>query len=107
MDRIFKEGVEKRFQRHLEMAEHVRAWTKENFALYSDEKYLSPTVTNVSNTREIDVVELNKELAKRGAMLSNGYGALKGICFRIAHMGDLQLKDVQWLTGQIDEVLNI
>ena len=107
MDRIFKEGVENRFQRHLDMAEHVRSWTRKNFALYSDEKYLSPTVTNVHNTREIDVVNLNAELAKRGAMLSNGYGDLKGKCFRIAHMGDLQIADVQWLTDQIDDILGL
>ena len=107
MDRIFAEGMEKRFQRHLDMAAHVRSWTQQHFALYSDEKYLSPTVTNVHNTREIDVVALNGELAKRGAMLSNGYGALKGICFRIAHMGDLQLSDVQGLTGQIEEILSL
>lgn len=107
MDRIFEEGVENRFQRHLDMAEHVRGWTRKHFELYSDKKYLSPTVTNVHNTREIDVVALNGELAKRGAMLSNGYGALKGKCFRIAHMGDLQLADVQWLTDQIDDILGL
>lgn len=107
MDRIFKEGVEARFQRHLDMANYVRGWTKEYFALYSDEKYLSPTVTNVNNTREIDVIGLNAELAKRGAMLSNGYGALKGKCFRIAHMGDLQVADVKWLTEQINEILKL
>jgi len=107
MDRIYKEGVETRFQRHLDMAEHVRSWTRKNFALYSDENYLSPTVTNVHNTREIDVVNLNAELAKRGAMLSNGYGDLKGKCFRIAHMGDLQIADVHWLTDQIDDILGL
>lgn len=107
MDRIFAEGVDKRFKRHLDMAEHVRGWTRKHFALYSDEKYLSPTVTNVHNTRGIDVPGLNAELAKRGAMLSNGYGALKGTCFRIAHMGDLQLTDVQWLTDQIDDILGL
>lgn len=107
LDRIYKEGVENRFQRHLDMAEHVRSWTRKNFALYSDENYLSPTVTNVHNTREIDVVDLNAELAKRGAMLSNGYGDLKGKCFRIAHMGDLQITDVQWLTDQIDDILGL
>lgn len=107
LDRIYAEGVENRFQRHLDMAEHVRGWTRKNFALYSDENYLSPTVTNVHNTREIDVVGLNAELAKRGAMLSNGYGNLKGTCFRIAHMGDLQISDVQWLTGQIDDILGL
>jgi len=107
MDRIYKEGVETRFQRHLDMAEHVQSWTRKNFALYSDENYLSPTVTNVHNTREIDVVNLNAELAKRGAMLSNGYGDLKGKCFRIAHMGDLQIADVHWLTDQIDDILGL
>ncbi len=107
MDRIFEEGPENRFQRHLDMAEHVRSWTRKNFALYSDENYLSPTVTNVHNTRDIDVVALNAELAKRGAMISNGYGALKGKCFRIAHMGDLQLSDVKWLTDQIDDILGL
>jgi len=40
-------------------------------------------------------------------MISNGYGELKGKCFRIAHMGDLQLKDVQWLTAEIDEILGL
>jgi aspartate aminotransferase-like enzyme len=107
MDRIFAEGVENRFKRHLDMAEHVRGWATEKFALYSDDKYLSPTVTNVHNTKEIDVPDLNAELAKRGAMLSNGYGTLKGTCFRIAHMGDLQVKDVQWITDQIDDILGI
>jgi len=107
MDRIFKEGIENRFQRHIDMAELIRAWAEKNFALYSDKNYLSTTVTNVHNTRGIDVVELNAELAKRGAMLSNGYGELKGKCFRIAHMGDLQLADVKWLTEQIDDILDL
>ncbi len=107
LDRIFKEGIENRFQRHKEMAKHVRSWVKENFALYSDENYLSETVTNVHNTKEIDVVNLNAELAKRGAMISNGYGDLKGTCFRIAHMGDLQVSDVKWLTDQIDDILDL
>jgi predicted phosphoserine aminotransferase len=107
LDRIFAEGPENRFQRQLDMAEHVRSWARKNFALYGDENFLSPTVTNVHNTREIDVVDLNGELAKRGAMLSNGYGDLKGKCFRIAHMGDLQLADVQWLTDQIDDILDL
>jgi len=105
MDRIFKEGVENRFQRHIDMAEHVRGWAKKHFALYSDENYLSNTVTNVHNTQGIDVVNLNDELAQRGAMISNGYGDLKGTCFRIAHMGDLTMEDVTWLTGQIDDIL--
>jgi aspartate aminotransferase-like enzyme len=107
MDDMFAEGLENRFARQLEMAEYVRDWARENFALYADERYLSNTVTNVENTRGISVAGLNEELAKRGAMISNGYGPLKEKCFRIAHMGDLQMADVQWLLGEIDDVLGL
>ena len=107
MDRILAEGVENRFARHAEMAAYVQDWARKRFAIYGDERYLSPTVTNVHNTRGISVADLNKELAKRGAMISNGYGPLKETCFRIAHMGDLQMSDVEWITGQIDDVLGL
>ena len=107
MDSILAEGLENRWQRHLDMAEYVRGWARRHFALYSDEKYLSPTVTNVHNTRGISVAGLNKQLGERGAMISNGYGSLKETCFRIAHMGDLTMADLEWLTGQIDDILNL
>jgi predicted phosphoserine aminotransferase len=108
MDRILAEGVENRFARHAQMAKYVQDWAKEYFELYvRDEKYLSPTITNIKNTRGISVADLNKELAKRGAMLSNGYGALKEKSFRIAHMGDLQMEDLKWLTDQIEDILGL
>jgi aspartate aminotransferase-like enzyme len=40
-------------------------------------------------------------------MISNGYGSLKETCFRIAHMGDLTLADLEWLTGQIEDILGL
>jgi aspartate aminotransferase-like enzyme len=107
LDDIFAEGLENRWARHIGMAQVVRAWARENFALYGDERYLSNTVTNVENTRGISVAGLNEELAKRGAMISNGYGALKEKCFRIAHMGDLQMEDIEWLLAQIDDILGL
>ncbi len=107
MDDILAEGLERRWKRHIVMAEVVRGWARENFALYGDERYLSNTVTNVENTRGISVAGLNEELAKRGAMISNGYGSLKEKCFRIAHMGDLRLADIQWLLTQINDILGL
>jgi aspartate aminotransferase-like enzyme len=107
LDDMFTEGLENRFARHIEMANIVRNWARKNFALYGDERYLSNTVTNVENTRGISVAGLNEELAKRGAMLSNGYGSLKEKCFRIAHMGDLQVSDINWLLTQIDDILGL
>jgi aspartate aminotransferase-like enzyme len=107
MDDILAEGLENRWARHIEMAGIVRDWARNNFGLYADERYLSNTVTNVENTRGIGVAGLNSELGKRGAMISNGYGPLKEKCFRIAHMGDLQVSDINWLLGQIDDILGL
>jgi len=107
MDDILDEGLEARWRRHEEMARTVQDWARRYFALYSDERYLSPTVTNVSNTRGISVAGLNEELGKRGAMISNGYGDLKEKCFRIAHMGDLTMDDITWLLDQIEDILGL
>jgi len=107
MDDMLAEGLANRWQRHKEMAAFVQDWARRYFALYSDERYLSHTVTNVENTRGISVAGLNEELGKRGAMISNGYGDLKEKCFRIAHMGDLTLDDLKWLTGQIEDILGL
>jgi aspartate aminotransferase-like enzyme len=107
MDDMLAEGLENRWDRHKEMAATVQDWARRYFALYSDERYLSPTVTNVENTRGISVAGLNEELGKRGAMISNGYGDLKEKCFRIAHMGDLTLDDIKWLLGEIEDVLGL
>jgi aspartate aminotransferase-like enzyme len=107
MDAMFAEGLENRYARQLEMAEVVRDWARENFALYADERFLSNTVTNIENTRGISVAGLNEELGRRGAMISNGYGPLKERCSRIAHMGDLQMSDIEWLLGQIDDILGL
>jgi aspartate aminotransferase-like enzyme len=107
MDDLFKEGLDNRWQRHIDMAQMVREWARNNFAIYGDERYLSNTVTNVENTRGISVASLNAELGKRGAMISNGYGALKEKCFRIAHMGDLQISDIKWILAQIDDILGL
>lgn len=107
LDRFFDEGLENRFARHLEMANYVRDWTRQYFAFFPDEKYLSNTLTAIKNTRGISVADLNKELGKRGAMISNGYGKLKEQSFRIAHMGDLTLDDMKWLLSQINEILGL
>src|SRR5699024_10723343 len=89
------EGLENRFNRHLEMAEVVRNWGSEKFQLFGDKKHLSRTVTAINNTRNIDIENLNSELKKRGMVISNGYGDLKDRTFRIAHMGDTQIHDIK------------
>ena len=102
-----KEGLENRWARHAEMAKVVRAWAKKNFELFSDERYLSNTLTTIKNTRGISVSDLNKKLGERGFEISNGYGDLKEKTFRIAHMADATMEDVQELLRNIDEILGL
>lgn len=105
LDRILAEGLEKRYQRHQEMAEYTRAWAKKNFALFPEERYASVTLTTITNTRNIPVKALNEGLAKVGMQISNGYGDLKEKTFRIAHMGELTPADVRDVTAAIDRIL--
>jgi aspartate aminotransferase-like enzyme len=105
LDRILAEGLEKRFARHREMAGYTRAWAKQHFALFPEEKNASVTLTAITNTRNIPVATLNSELGKLGMQISNGYGDLKEKTFRIAHMGELTLADVKEVTAAIDGIL--
>jgi predicted phosphoserine aminotransferase len=94
LDDMLAEGLDARFARHENMAQ-----------MFSEEGYHSPTVTNVANTREIDVAALNAFLRERGMVISNGYGKLKGKAFRIAHMGDTQPEHLETLFDAIDDFL--
>ena len=108
LDRMLAEGLENRWSRHIEMANYVRNWAKKNFALLvEDEKYLSNTLTTIKNTRGIDVSDLNKKLAERGFEISNGYGDLKDVTFRISHMADYTLDEVKELIQIIDGILGL
>ena len=105
LDKILKEGLDNRFARHAQMADYVRAWAKDKFALFAQEEFASNTVTCVKNTREISVGDLNKTLGEKGYMISNGYGKLKEKTFRIAHMAEVTLSDIKELLSIIDNIL--
>jgi len=107
LDRIEKEGFEARFIRHMEMAEFMIDWANKHFKVFCRPGFESMTVTCIENTRNINVGDLNKELGKRGMQISNGYGNLKDKTFRIAHMGELMLSDMEEVTSAIEEILKL
>jgi aspartate aminotransferase-like enzyme len=107
LSRILEETMPVREARHREMAERTRAWARDRFALFPEEGFESITLTTVRNTREIDVPGLNRELAGRGVVIGNGYGKLKNVTFRIAHMGEIRRADIDELLGWIDEILGL
>jgi len=106
MDRILEEGLENRFARHSSMADSVQAWTLEQgLDLFAADGYRSKTVTGVTNTLELDIAELNDFLMKKDMRIANGYGALKDKTFRIAHMGETQMKDLEQLLKRIEKFI--
>jgi len=102
--KLLAEEMENVWQRHKQMGDFVRDWAKEKFALFTEEKYASNTLTAVKNTRGINVAEtINALQEKHNTVFGNGYGKLKEETFRIAHMGDITLDDLKELLGWIDE----
>ncbi len=103
-EKLLEEGVENVWARHKKMGEFTRAWAKEKFELFCEEKYASDTLTTIKNTRGINVAEtIDAIQQKHNTIFGNGYGKLKEQTFRIAHMGDIAIDDVKELLGWIDE----
>ena len=106
LDRILAEGLENRFARHSAMAKRVQEWAEaHDLSMYAPEGYRSQTVTTLKNERGIDISDLNSFLKARGMRIANGYGPLKNITFRIAHMGEIHMGDVDSLLEAMEEYL--
>lgn len=106
LDRILAEGLDNRFARHSAMARRSQEWAEgKGWALFAPSGYRSQTLTVIENPPTFDVSALNKFMAPRGIRLANGYGALKGKTIRIAHMGEIQMKDLEDLLTAIDEFI--
>lgn len=106
LERILAEGVEARWARHKAMSEQVHAWAAAHgFEMYAPEGYRSYTVSTIVNSHNLDIAALNKFLLQRGMRLSNGYGDLKNKTFRIAHMGEVHMEDLDTLLAAIEEYM--
>lgn len=107
LQRILDEGLEARFARHAAMAERVQAWALDKgLALYAPQGYRSKTVTTVDNRLNLDVKALNSHLGTHGMRIANGYGPLRDKTFRIGHMGELGLADIEELLAAINEFMD-
>jgi predicted phosphoserine aminotransferase len=105
LDRILnEEGLENRFARHQAMAERTWEWAeKKGWPLFAQEGYRSTTMTVVTNPADFDLSDFNKFAATRDLRLANGYGDFKGKMFRVAHMGEIQMSDLNLLLKTLDD----
>ena len=108
LDRMLKEGMEGRAKRHADMAMLVRQWAegKSNiFSFTAEEGFRSPTVSSFTAKEGFDVAAFRSAVKEKGYALADGYGPLKGKGFRIGHMGDWRVKDIEELLKVMDDVI--
>ncbi|MCK5477024.1 MAG: alanine--glyoxylate aminotransferase family protein [Candidatus Aenigmarchaeota archaeon] len=110
---VDEEGLENRFKRHRQMADFVRNWAVENeMKMFSELGYESDTVSCISNTKGFDLKSIKQELLNKGYLADTGYRTLnekltqegKPTTFRIAHMGDMQMTDIQDYLNEIETI---
>ncbi len=106
LDRILEEGLDNRFARHAAMAKRTQSWASAHgMDPLAPEGYRSKTVSTIKNTKGLDIAALNKFLQTKGMRIANGYGDLKDKTFRIAHMGEITMSDVDTLLGLMEEFM--
>jgi predicted phosphoserine aminotransferase len=98
LDRIQTEGMEIRWQRHLDLQARTLQWAESKgfHAFVTDASARSPTVSCI-DANGADVEALTKLAAAAGFKMDKGYGDLKGKAFRIGHMGDHTLARLESL----------
>lgn len=91
LSRMATETIEERWRRHLAMQKRTVDWVDEMRSsgvvidVFADEGHRSPTVTCVAHERSPEIVA---GMLERGWVVGSGYGKLKDSTFRIGHMGD-------------------
>jgi aspartate aminotransferase-like enzyme len=95
MGDIGREGIERRWERHIAMRDATIDWVHSvaerrgiELGVVATEGARSPTVTVVSLPTGITTKEVREAVTARGFTIGGGYGKLSETTFRIGHMGD-------------------
>lgn len=108
LERIGAETMVSRWRRHLDMQQRTFRWVDEmrdrgaDLEIFAAEGHRSPTVTCVRSSRSQEIVA---DLFERGWVVGGGYGPLKETTFRIGHMGDHTMEELEGLLEVLTEVV--
>ncbi len=106
LERIEEEGLEARWARHAAMAARTREWAEgHGWTLFPAAGFRSETVSCIGRGAGPDFGPALARLAEQGIAVSGGYGKLKGETFRIGHMGEHRLEDLDELLRRFDAAL--
>ncbi|MDX1644270.1 MAG: alanine--glyoxylate aminotransferase family protein [Thermoanaerobaculia bacterium] len=105
LDRMLEETMEARWQRHRDCQRRVVEWAESRDLGFLPQRHRSLTISCLKPPRGIAAPDLVAGVAERGFVLGGGYGKLKPETFRLGHMGEVGLEDLEPLFRAIDEVL--
>jgi aspartate aminotransferase-like enzyme len=101
------EGLEKRFERHEQLAKHTRSWVlKKNLEMLPEKGYESNTVSTIKNSLNLDILKMVSLLLEKGYRIVNGYGQLANKTFRIGHMGEIQVKELEEMLKVLSDIID-
>lgn len=109
--RMAEEGIEARWQRHTSMAETTYAWVEAMndrgvaLEIVAPAGSRSPGVTAIRTPEGISGPDVTSGAKERGWLVGGGYGKLKPTTFRIGHMGEHTVAEVEALLEVLTEVL--
>ncbi len=102
-----EEGLEKRFERHEQLGKRTRKWVHEmNLEMFPEKGYESNTVSTINNSLNLDIPKMVSMLLGKGYRIVNGYGNLVNKTFRIGHMGEITLNDLEKMLKILSEIIN-
>ena len=103
LDHIVRgEGLEARFERHRQMRAITHERTAKFAKVAADPAFASATVTALTPVLPPDTIRA--EMKNRGFTLGGGYGNWKDTTFRIGHMGDISIADLNAMLDVLNEV---
>ena len=113
LKRIAAETLEGRWQRHWAMREATVKWVdgvrradkSVGLSVLAPEGFRSPTVTAVRMPEGKSSVPVVAALKEAGIVIGGGYGKLKELTFRIGHMGDHTVTELETVLEALEEVL--
>jgi predicted phosphoserine aminotransferase len=110
LEYIEQETIEGRWRRHDEMAARTYAWVDEMrqrgiaLEILAAEGYRSPTVTCLRMPDGWTGPRVAAAVQERGFVIATGYGKMKDDSFRIGHMGDHTVEELDALLEVLGEV---
>ena len=103
---INNEGLTNRFQRHKQLGVKTRSWVDNlGLKMFSEKGHESNTVSTIRNNLNVDIPRMVNKMLDKGFRIVNGYGKLKNKTFRIGHMGDLTLSELELMLDVLTDVI--